>query len=104
METIENYAVPCEEEEIYCAICYLGYDSQELIAQLQCNSAHAFHKNCIEGWFKTNKSSCPLCREELKGKNVELSDVSDRVTIINNQIRILYLKEKLKVNPPKETF
>lgn len=53
-----------------CSICYDdmiigGKQSQSL---RNCN--HSFHKKCLIGWINQGKSSCPLCRTEMKKETV----------------------------------
>jgi len=56
-----------------CSICIDSYKSgEELVQFRQC--PHAYHSNCLEGWFKIN-STCPLCKmdkkDELKDNTIE---------------------------------
>lgn len=59
-----------------CAICWAPYEksTNTKIVKLGCNDKHSFiaynhldffHSECIEGWIKSGKNSCPLCREPI---------------------------------------
>lgn len=49
---------------------------------------HMFHKNCIDDWFKKDKT-CPLCKLEIKIEdNNKMPQIERNDTIIyNNNIR-----------------
>jgi hypothetical protein len=49
--------------ESMCSICRLQFDDNSIIRKIKhCN--HYFHINCIDNWFKENKT-CPVCRYDL---------------------------------------
>lgn len=52
-----------------CSICHNSLEGSGLSAPFKCK--HEFHSGCINRWLE-NRSTCPLCRQEL-----------DRVTINN---------------------
>lgn len=43
-----------------CSICLNTMNPKFMYKLSECN--HSFHTKCIIGWFRTGKSSCPLCR------------------------------------------
>lgn len=55
--------------EFYCGICLRGIeDAGEKVFRTGCSGdhGHCFHRHCIEGWFSTNHTSCPLCRTTIR--------------------------------------
>ena len=49
--------------ETMCPICRIPFDNNSIIRKIKhCN--HYFHINCIDNWFKENKT-CPVCRHDL---------------------------------------
>lgn len=56
-----NIQLECEPE---CRICFQNFYPEEDIMILPCNNKHAFHKGCIENWFKMS-TKCPMCRKDL---------------------------------------
>ena len=54
-----------------CAIClerFLEGDGASLVAELNCNSKHIFHVECLSNWILTN-DICPMCREPILAKD-----------------------------------
>jgi hypothetical protein len=55
-----------------CCICFGKIDTllngNEKILRTGCGTeqGHCFHKKCIDTWFDTGKSSCPICRTIIK--------------------------------------
>ncbi len=43
-----------------CSICLEQYVPGTYKRVLVCN--HAFHKKCVDKWFKTSSNTCPICR------------------------------------------
>tara|TARA_A100001015_G_C15003490_1_gene719619 strand:- start:337 stop:816 length:480 start_codon:yes stop_codon:yes gene_type:complete len=41
-----------------CSICLENLEKN--LVQLKCG--HIFHKNCIDTWYKSQKNTCPICR------------------------------------------
>ena len=50
-------------DKIFCSICIEHNENKCDIMTLDCN--HIFHKQCLDGWLKINRS-CPLCRKTVK--------------------------------------
>lgn len=49
--------------ETMCSICRIPFDNNSIIRKIKhCN--HYFHINCIDNWFKENRT-CPVCRHDL---------------------------------------
>lgn len=44
----------------WCTICMEERVRGEIMVETPCG--HRFDKSCIEEWFKTSNSNCPLCR------------------------------------------
>lgn len=61
-------ATYCDEFEKECIVCFEDLDMQEVqILQCEPEKKHAFHKKCLDEWWKTekakgNQQSCPMCR------------------------------------------
>ena len=57
---------------ITCGICLYAVDSvgNDKFVLLPCHATHAFHRSCLEKWFRIQLSflahqvSCPYCRKE----------------------------------------
>jgi hypothetical protein len=49
-----------EENESECPICLESLNKGEYEKVLECK--HAFHKKCIDRWFKKDNDFCPMCR------------------------------------------
>ena len=69
-----------------CPIYYLDFEEDSDVIQLPCK--HVFTPNGIEKWLKEEKNECPICRFELKSKEVPLkkkiNDPSGNLDISNN--------------------
>lgn len=44
-----------------CVICLETFDESDFLVMLPCK--HAFHKQCIQEWFKF-RFTCPLCNQQ----------------------------------------
>ncbi|XP_022775605.1 probable E3 ubiquitin-protein ligase XERICO [Durio zibethinus] len=42
-----------------CCVCLCGFEAHEEVSELSCK--HFFHKGCLEKWFSSKHSTCPLC-------------------------------------------
>jgi hypothetical protein len=51
----------CEDDE--CAICCSALDDPKDRVFLECGR-HAYHVDCISGWFAMGKMTCPICRAD----------------------------------------
>lgn len=47
-----------------CCVCLEIMPPGEQVRILPCR--HAFHHECINGWFKQSKFTCPMCKMDLK--------------------------------------
>lgn len=45
-----------------CSICLENFQVGEYKRKLKC--CHTFHKKCIDHWFKSDHSDCPMCRAD----------------------------------------
>jgi hypothetical protein len=65
---IERASVVSREEvtddDMNCSICRDNIIENEEIRRLN-NCSHAFHKVCIDQWFRTNVH-CPICRDDIR--------------------------------------
>ena len=43
-----------------CSICQENYILNDETREID-NCEHAFHRNCIDEWFRTH-NNCPVCR------------------------------------------
>ena len=48
--------------DMECSICFMEYQSDDLVTRLKCDSKHIFHKECLSQWIVQGKNSCPICR------------------------------------------
>ena len=61
MDSIEKIIPPHSKQGV-CSICYDDFENNPL-AVLKCG--HKFIYNCISSWVNSDKTSCPLCRENV---------------------------------------
>ena len=59
-----------------CSICLDNISFRQHVRSLGCN--HAFHKKCIDNWFKRNRR-CPICRSEAVQRR-ETHQIRSRIT------------------------
>ena len=50
-----------------CPICFEEYKVTDLVTQLECDSRHYYHTECIENWIKSGNNTCPVCRCVIHG-------------------------------------
>jgi aromatic ring-opening dioxygenase LigB subunit len=52
-----------EKEIVNCSICLNDFEKNDM-----CNTDcdHFFCRECLESWFNKKKTSCPMCRSEIK--------------------------------------
>jgi hypothetical protein len=55
-----------------CAICLAILDSD--LRLLKCK--HVFHRECIDGWLRGGRRTCPSCRAEISGQKSTAADQS----------------------------
>lgn len=53
-----------EYETCMCNICMETYKIDEKLKKLPCN--HFFHEECIKAWLCQEKTSCPVCRKDVR--------------------------------------
>jgi len=59
-DSFEDGTYPAE-----CCICLAEFDTKQQIVSSGCHEKqHIFHKECVLGWFKSNRT-CPLCRKDV---------------------------------------
>lgn len=47
-----------------CNICMENYQNNDILKKLPC--AHLFHKQCISKWLVDEKTTCPICRQDVR--------------------------------------
>lgn len=62
-----------------CNICMEEYENGDILKKLPCN--HYYHKDCISKWLCNEKTTCPMCRKDVRSA-FETSDTS-RIDTIN---------------------
>lgn len=69
-----------------CAVCLAEYEGGDHVKTLP-GCGHVFHSDCVDQWL-TAKTSCPLCRADLRGVfgqasgNDEHSERNDAVVLV----------------------
>ncbi|CAH2049051.1 unnamed protein product [Thlaspi arvense] len=53
-----------QEEGSTCAVCLRRIGEEDQVRELS-NCAHAFHRECLDGWVGRGGATCPLCRSKL---------------------------------------
>lgn len=66
-----------EKKENLCPICLLALEKSHTIKLEEC--LHSYHINCIDKWFKSNKS-CPLCRARTDKETLESGTITINVS------------------------
>ena len=62
-------------EEKKCTITQEEFEEKQVIAQLPCN--HIFNKTGILYWLENESNVCPICRRELKYKEIKIEYESE---------------------------
>ena len=57
-----------------CVICMEKYEINDEVKTLPC--FHIFHKECIDQWLKSGKSTCPICKTKVNSNNID-NDFND---------------------------
>ncbi|XDG03290.1 hypothetical protein ABKA04_002905 [Annulohypoxylon sp. FPYF3050] len=66
--TKENSAQP-EEDHLGCSICTEDFSVGQDVRVLPCD--HKFHPQCVDPWLVNVSGTCPLCRLDLRPREVE---------------------------------
>jgi hypothetical protein len=56
-------------DDFSCSICLGGGETLgdgERVFTTGCRTGHSFHKRCIDQWFATGRTSCPVCRKAIR--------------------------------------
>ena len=56
----QSVSFSCEENSSKCPICLETITHEEKVRKLPCT--HVFHTDCIDHWFTSRHTTCPLCR------------------------------------------
>ncbi|KAL2542770.1 RING-type domain-containing protein [Abeliophyllum distichum] len=51
-----------------CAVCLCSIDEGDEVKELGCN--HLFHRVCLDRWVRYGHTTCPLCRNNLKPRQL----------------------------------
>ena len=54
------------QHEDTCKICLCEYEKDDMVTRLKCDRRHYFHTECIEGWIKQGKNTCPFCNKPIE--------------------------------------
>jgi E3 ubiquitin-protein ligase DOA10 len=67
-----------EKDVDICAICIEKFTAEDgkLLAELNCDSRHIFHLDCLLEWVE-KQEVCPLCRQEIKKGEMMGKDTQD---------------------------
>ena len=57
-----------------CSICMENFCIKEVVVKIECT--HIFHFECLKGWLKIDKTSCPMCRKNLEFWLITLKTIS----------------------------
>ena len=71
------------EENDDCSICLASLKGKEVKIAI-CN--HSFHKTCLDDWLK-EKENCPLCRTDLKERDLQPNPAPRRFTPENQSLQ-----------------
>jgi len=81
-------------EEKKCSITQEEFEEGQIVAQLPCN--HIFNKKCLLYWLENESNACPVCRRELKYKEVKIEyDSEEESNQEQNQIPIENVNTRL---------
>ena len=76
IEISKNKENSKKEQFNKCIICMENYEIGDEVETLPC--FHLFHKECIDKWFKSNKDSCPICKNKISNREDDyLGDFDD---------------------------
>jgi hypothetical protein len=65
------------EGQLGCSICTDDFNKGEEVRVLPCN--HKFHPDCVDPWLLNVSGTCPLCRVDLRPKNLQASEADDTI-------------------------
>jgi len=51
--------------QVVCCVCLENYKVGDECTVLPCT--HRFHTECLKGWVKKRKCTCPICRTDIRG-------------------------------------
>ena len=77
LEKIAPTQIPGKTQEVFtnhfvtdqCSICHDEYNESRQLFRVLPKCGHSFHCHCIDNWFFSGHSVCPMCRTELVSKN-----------------------------------
>ena len=68
-----------------CNICMEDYIDGDILKQLPCN--HYYHKDCISQWLCNEKTTCPMCRKDVRSAfETEINENNDNTINIDSDI------------------
>ena len=68
-----------------CPICLTDYETNSVVLATECR--HIYHKECLQHWLQSSKSTCPCCRQQLvhssytNKKSLGIYSINDDVSI-----------------------
>jgi len=62
-----------------CSICLCNINTSTTYTETQCN--HLFHNTCLLKWKHTGKTTCPVCRADIKTRDEQLQSMFLNVPI-----------------------
>lgn len=54
-ETFQNMS-EAQKATTSCAICMADFEDSSSVCELNCQSGHIFHLECLKGWYKFKSS------------------------------------------------
>ncbi|KAL8533488.1 hypothetical protein ACS0TY_009766 [Phlomoides rotata] len=65
------------DETVECAVCLCRIDEGDEMRELRCD--HLFHKVCLDRWLGYGQGTCPLCRGNVKPRQLTAELIQELV-------------------------
>ena len=82
-----------------CSVCLLEYTGSDSVRTLS-PCKHVFHVGCIDSWFGTGKSCCPLCKADLPTTRRKRSMDHPLVAVVGEARSFMVLREAVFRSTP----
>ncbi|GMI54673.1 hypothetical protein ScalyP_jg4814 [Parmales sp. scaly parma] len=69
-----------------CSICLEPFEEEERCTKMPCS--HVFHGECLRSWL-SRQNSCPVCRKEIKQKEVVGGELNQNQNLHHHPFEIL---------------
>ena len=109
IENIEIIKYKNDLPQKECPITMMDFEIDEEISKLPCG--HLFNTQAINRWLKDEDYKCPVCRRELKYKEIKKYDISENIfndisenDISNNHIDFEQLFTRLVQNEVRRNY